>query len=384
MQSAIENFNKKEKTLVQKAVDLFKKDAVLVIALLLAVVSMLFVKPDGEYSSYIDYQTLALLFSLMIIMAKFQRIGLFSFIGVKLLEKVNGSRQIYAALVLLCFFSSMLITNDVALITFVPFTLYVLLKAGCKEQIGFVVVLQTIAANLGSMLTPFGNPQNLYLFSESGMSAWDFFKTTIPYVAFSGILLLLCCLLGKNKAEQMSGDLGEVKVNKGKAAIFGVLFVICIATVFGVLPYYVTLAIVLLAALFMDRSLYAKVDYSLILTFVGFFIFIGNMGKMEVVSNFLSNVISGREVLVSILSSQAISNVPAALLLSGFTQRYELLLVGLNIGGLGTLIASMANLISYKIYVKEYPQEKGKYLGKFTLACVAFLLPLWAMAILLT
>lgn len=369
---------------MKKIVHFLKNETVLMVAWILAIVSMFLVPPSMEYISYIDFKTLGLLLSLMFVTAGLSNCHVFEKIGDMLLEKTKGLKGLKVVLVFLCFISSMLITNDVALITFVPFTLYVLLKAGCKEQIGFVVVLQTIAANLGSMLTPFGNPQNLYLFSESGMSAWDFFKTTIPYVAFSGVLLLLCCLLGKNKAEQMSGDLGEVKVNKGKAAIFGVLFVICIATVFGVLPYYVTLAIVLLAALFMDRSLYAKVDYSLILTFVGFFIFIGNMGKMEVVSSFLSNVISGREVLVSILSSQAISNVPAALLLSGFTQRYELLLVGLNIGGLGTLIASMANLISYKIYVKEYPQEKGKYLGKFTLACVAFLIPLWALAIILT
>ena len=369
---------------MKKIIHFMKNETVLLVAWVLAIVSMFLVPPSKEYISYIDFKTLGLLLSLMFVTAGLSNCRVFEKIGDLLLERTKGLKGLRVVLVFLCFVSSMLITNDVALITFVPFTLYVLSKAGCKEQIGFVVVLQTIAANLGSMLTPFGNPQNLYLFSESGMSAWDFFRTTIPYVAFSGILLLVCCLFGKNKADQMDGDLGEVQVKKGKAAIYGVLFVVCIATVFGVLPYYVTLAMVLLAALIMDRSLYTKVDYSLILTFVGFFIFIGNMGKMEVVSQFLSGVIAEREILVSVLSSQIISNVPAALLLSGFTQRYELLLVGLNIGGLGTLIASMANLISYKIYVKEYPTEKGKYLGKFTIACIAFLIPLWGMAIILT
>ena len=369
---------------MKKIIHFLKSETVLFVAWVLAIVSMFFIPPSKDYIAYIDFKTLGLLLSLMFVTAGLQNCRVFEKIGDALLERTKGLKGLKAVLVFLCFISSMLITNDVALITFVPFTLYVLKKANYEKHIGFVVILQTIAANLGSMLTPFGNPQNLYLFSESGMSAGDFFKTTIPYVAFSAVLLVVCCFWGKKDAGEVSGDLGEVKMKKGRAAVYGALFVICIATVFGVLPYYITLVIVLLAALIMDRSLYKKVDYSLIMTFVGFFIFIGNMGNIEVISNFLSDVVSGREILVSILLSQIISNVPAALLLSGFTDKYELLLVGLNIGGLGTLIASMANLISYKIYVKEYPQDKGKYMGKFTVACVAFLIPLWGMAILLT
>lgn len=369
---------------MKKIVHFLKSETVLVVAWVLAIASMFFIPPTKEYISYIDFKTLGLLLSLMFVTAGLQNCRVFEKIGDALLERTKGLKGLKTVLVFLCFISSMLITNDVALITFVPFTLYVLKKAKYEKHIGFVVILQTIAANLGSMLTPFGNPQNLYLFSESGMSAGDFFKATIPYVAFSALLLLVCCFLGKKDGGEISGDLGEVKMKRGKAAIYGVLFIVCIATVFGVLPYYINLAIVLLVALIMDRCLYKKVDYSLIMTFVGFFIFIGNMGKIEVVSAFLSSVVSEREILVSILSSQVISNVPAALLLSGFTDKYELLLVGLNIGGLGTLIASMANLISYKIYVKEYPQDKGRYMGKFTVVCVTFLVPLWVMAILLT
>ena len=369
---------------MKKIIHFLKSETVLVVAWVLAIASMFLIPPAKEYISYIDFKTLGLLLSLMFVTAGLQNCRVFEKIGDALLEKTKGLKGLKTVLVFLCFISSMLITNDVALITFVPFTLYVLKKAQCEKQIGFVVILQTIAANLGSMLTPFGNPQNLYLFSESGMGAGEFFKTTMPYVGFSAVLLLVCCLWGKKDGEKISGDLNDIKMQKGKAAVYGVLFVVCIATVFGVLPYYITLAIVLLAALIMDRCLYKKVDYSLIMTFVGFFIFIGNMGNIEMVSNFLSNVVSGREILVGILSSQIISNVPAALLLSGFTKQYELLLVGLNIGGLGTLIASMANLISYKIYVKAYPQDKGKYMGKFTVVCVMFLVPLWIMAILLT
>lgn len=369
---------------MKKIVHFLKSETVLLVAWVLAIVSMFFIPPSKDYISYIDFKTLGLLLSLMFVTAGLQNCRVFEKIGDALLERTKGLTSLKVVLVFLCFVSSMLITNDVALITFVPFTLYVLKKAKYEKHIGFVVILQTIAANLGSMLTPFGNPQNLYLFSESGMSAGDFFKATIPYVVFSAILLLVCCLFGKKEGGQIKADLGEVTMQTKKAVIYGVLFLVCIATVFGVLPYYVTLMVVLLAALIMDRSLFKKVDYSLIMTFVGFFIFIGNMGNIEIISNFLSDVVSGREILVSILSSQIISNVPAALLLSGFTDKYDLLLVGLNIGGLGTLIASMANLISYKIYVKEYPKDKGKYIGKFTVVCVAFLVPLWAMAILLT
>ena len=369
---------------MNKIKDFLKNETVLLVAWLLAIVSMFVVTPTKDYISYIDFKTLGLLLSLMFVTAGLSKCRLFEKIGDFLLERAKGLKALKVVLVFLCFFSSMFITNDVALITFVPFSLYVLKKAGYEEKIGIVVVLQTIAANLGSMLTPFGNPQNLYLFSESGMGAGAFFKATIPYVAFSGVLLFICCILGKKDMNEENGDLGEVVLKKGKATIYGILFLICIATVFGVLPYYITLLIVLILVLIMDRDLYKKVDYSLILTFIGFFIFIGNMGKIEAVSSFLSQVIMEREILISIVLSQVISNVPAALLLNGFTNQYELLLVGLNIGGLGTLIASMANLISYKIYVKEYPMDKGKYLGKFTVVCVLFLIPLWALAILLT
>ena len=369
---------------MKKIIHFIENETVLVVAWILALVSVFIVPPSKDYISYIDFKTLGLLLSLMFVTAGLQECRVFEKIGDALLERTKGLKGLKTVLVFLCFFSGMLVTNDVALITFVPFTLYVLKKAHYEKHIGFVVILQTIAANLGSMLTPFGNPQNLYLFSESGMSAGDFFKATIPYVAFAAVLLLVCCLFGKKDAGEISGDLGEVTMKKGKAAIYAVLFVVCIATVFGLMPYYITLLIVLLSALIMDRTLYCKVDYSLILTFIGFFIFIGNMGKIDAVSTFLSNVVAGREILVSIVSSQVISNVPAALLLSGFTDEYELLLVGLNIGGLGTLIASMANLISFKIYAKEYPQDKGGYMGKFTVACVAFLIPLWAVAAFLT
>ncbi len=368
---------------MNKVITFLKDEIVLVAAFVLAIVSMFVVPPSKEYIGYIDFKTLGLLLSLMFVTAGLQKCRVFEKIGDALLENTKSVTGLKIVLVFLCFFSSMLITNDVALITFVPFTLYVLKKAEHTEAICFVVIMQTVAANLGSMLTPFGNPQNLYLFSESGMSGMDFFRITIPYVAFAGVLLLVVCFLGKKSEKKISGDLGDIRIDKVKTVIYAILFVVCIATVFNVLPYYVTLLLVLVLVLLLDRGLYKKVDYSLIFTFVGFFIFIGNMGNITFVSEFLKKIIDGREILVSILSSQVISNVPAALLLSGFTDKYELLLVGLNIGGLGTLIASMANLISYKIYVKEFPDKKGVYIGKFTLWCLVFLALLVAECVVL-
>jgi Na+/H+ antiporter NhaD/arsenite permease-like protein len=389
LQSAIENFNREEKivlhaaadgteskSMLQKAVDFFKKDAVLVIALLLAAVSMFFVKPDGVYSSYIDYQTLALLFSLMIIMAKFQRMGLFHFVGVKLLEMVNGSRQIYAALVLLCFFSSMLITNDVALITFVPFAITVLKMAGLEHSMIPVVILQTVAANLGSMLTPIGNPQNLYLYAQSGMGLGSFVMLMLPYAAISAVIfaIMIMGMKNHNVADDVldNMDAPEFTVNR-EVVIYGILFLGCVLAVARIVPWQAMLILVAAVSLKMDFRLFKDIDYSLLLTFVGFFIFIGNMGRIPMFSDFLMNVMQGNEMIASVLASQVISNVPAALLLSGFTTKWSMLIIGTNLGGLGTLIASMASLISYKQVVKHYPAKKGAYVQHFTVTNVAIL-----------
>lgn len=365
---------------MKKIIEFIKTETVMIISWILAVFSMFFVRPSKEYFTYIDFKTLGLLLSLMFVTAGLKDSRVFEKIGNVLLKYINGMKGLKIVLIFLCFLSAMLITNDVALITFVPFSLYVLKKAGYEKEMIQVVVLQTIGANLGSMMTPFGNPQNLYLFSESGMSAKDFFVITIPYVIMAAVMLVLCCLMGKNSKERIEVPLEKVVVQKNTAIIYIVLFFVCVSAVFGVLPYYITLILVLLATICLDISLYKKVDYSLILTFVGFFIFIGNMGKIEAIQMILSKAVVGKEILVSILLSQIISNVPAALLLSHFTECYERLLIGLNIGGLGTLIASMASLISYKIYVRGYPKKKGIYIGKFTMYSVLFLIVLGVMA----
>lgn len=382
---------------MHKLKDFIKKEVVLVAALVLALLSMFVVPPDKEYISYIDFKTLSILFCLMAVMAGLQEIGIFRFVAQKLLQRVQKGWQLVLILVMLCFFFSMLITNDVALITFVPFTFIVLEMLGEKIEKALiipVVVLQTIAANLGSMLTPIGNPQNLYLYGKSGMGMGEFVLLLLPYAAVAFLLLTgYSMYLGKKSiAGQESsigvlGALGEQpRLNDHKAAMlrYLILFVVSLLTVARVLPYGISLGIAIVTMLLFDRELFRKIDYSLLLTFVGFFVFIGNMGRVPAFREFLQNIIDGNEVPVAVAASQVISNVPAALLLSGFTEDIEALILGTNLGGLGTLIASMASLISYKYIVKENKCGKGAYLGFFTIANVSFLMILMVLWAILT
>lgn len=364
-----------------------KKEAVLCVALLLALLSACIVPPDRGYAAYIDVRTLAILFCLMSVMAGLQKIGVFGWIARRLLGKVKGSRGLVLVLLLLSFFSSMLITNDVALITFVPFTFTVLAMTDGEQRKRLalpLVALQTIAANLGSMLTPIGNPQNLYLYGRAGMSLGSFLALMLPYTMVSLVFLLAWgVILGRGCASGHKPlteglEVGETGFLRSKADLLSlwvylVLFLLCLLTVAHVLPWQMVLGTVLAAVMFRDRKLLAKVDYSLLLTFVGFFIFIGNVGRIPVFRDFLQKVVAGREVYAGIAASQVISNVPAALLLSGFTEDYGRLVVGVNLGGLGTLIASMASLISYKYVAKEEGARKGAYIAVFTVSNICFL-----------
>lgn len=381
---------------MKKAFDFIKKEAVLCAALLLAVISACVVMPDAEYADYIDVRTLSILFCLMCVMAGLQKIGLFGRIAEGLLKRAGSPGSLILVLTLLCFFSSMLITNDVALITFVPFT-FTVLGMMSKEQRHRLalplVAMQTIAANLGSMLTPVGNPQNLYLYGKSGISIGGFFLLMLPYTVISLVLLIVWgVFLGRKCTEGWKSDTKKPGEQEAAAfcaktpvlllTVYLVLFLLCLLTVARVLPWQAVLGAVLMAVLLMDRKILAKVDYSLLLTFAGFFIFIGNVGRIPVFRDFLQGIVAGREVYAAIAASQVISNVPAALLLSGFTEQYGPLLIGVNLGGLGTLIASMASLISYKYVAKEESSRKGAYIGVFTVGNICFLVVLMLFHVL--
>ena len=366
---------------IRRILGFLRRETVLCVAVALAVASAFVVPPSADYLGYIDWDTLALLFSLMAVMKGYQQIGIFARLSDALLRRVATTRGMVMVLVFLPFFLSMVVTNDVSLITFVPFALVVLRMAGWERLIVPTVILQTIAANLGSMLTPMGNPQNLYLYAQSGMSFGELVLTMLPYCALSavGLFAVVMCFRSAPVACGVpSAPLGSV---------FGLVwpavgFVLCMLALFDIIPPLIVAAALLVFGLIAARGVLAKVDYSLLGTFAALFIFIGNIGNIGPFRDFLSSVISGRETPVAVLASQIISNVPAALLLSGFSDGWHALVVGCNLGGLGTLIASMASLISYKEIARNFPEKRVRYLLVFTAynaAFLAVLMGMWAL-----
>lgn len=409
--------------------EIVRKDPVLVVAIVLAIISCAAVPPDAAYAEYVDLRTIGMLFSLMTIMAGLSRLGVFRIACRHLLSAVRGPRRLALALMLLAFFSSMLITNDVALVTFVPFALLALRTLDSPRHACFTVVMMTIAANLGSMLTPIGNPQNLYLYSTSHMALTDFLLLMLPYAAAALVLLVgAIAFFGRipehakekaarsvdagnpasssedgsadspatcgeadnaasaadaNETPQLASDADDPAPSPLRVLPWAALFVLALLSVAHILPYQAIVAVTIVVALAADRRALLHVDYALLFTFIAFFVFVGNVGRIEVVSAALAQLIDGHELAVSVIASQVLSNVPAAILLSGFTSNFAALIVGTNLGGLGTLIASMASLISYKQVALVLPREKGRYFMLFTVWNIAFLAVLAVLAAVL-
>lgn len=341
-------------------IEFLKRECVIVIAVTLAILSSFISIPK---LSYIDFKVLILLFNLMVVVAAFKELKVLDSIAIGLLKKCNTYTSISLALVFITFISSMIVTNDVALITFVPLSIVIARKANINVL--KIVVFQTLAANLGSSFTPMGNPQNLFIYSFYNLSPIDFFKITLPIVVLAVLFLVL--LVFKDKKMNLSLDLEDVKIdNKRDVYLFGGLFLIILLSVFHVIDYKVTFLITIVMVLILNKKLFSQVDYSLLITFIGFFIFVGNISTMDVVKNFMEGILNSPKstFLASVLSSQVISNVPATMLLSGFTDHFKELLLGVNIGGMGTLIASLASVISYKIYASEFGNDN--YMKSFT------------------
>ena len=341
-------------------IEFLKKECVLVIAVTLAILSSFISIPK---LSYIDFKVLILLFNLMVVVAAFKELKVLDSIAIGLLKKCNTYTSISLAFVFITFISSMIVTNDVALITFVPLSIVIARKANINVL--KIVIFQTLAANLGSSFTPMGNPQNLFIYSFYNLSPIDFFKITLPIVILAVLFLVL--LVFKDKKMNLSLDLEDVKIdNKRDVYLFGGLFLIILLSVFHVIDYKVTFLITIVMVLILNKKLFSQVDYSLLITFIGFFIFVGNISTMDVVKNFMEGILNSPKstFLASVLSSQVISNVPATMLLSGFTDHFKELLLGVNIGGMGTLIASLASVISYKIYASEFGNDN--YMKSFT------------------
>lgn len=373
------------KTAFKKITSFFKKETVLCIAFLLSLASVFLNPPNEKYIGFIDFRVLGILLGLMLVMEGLKAIGVFEEICRMLTGFTKNTMQLSFVLVLLCFFSSMFITNDVALVTFVPLAIMTLKQTGHENKTVITVILQTVAANLGSMLMPSGNPQNLYLFDLSGMTLGNFIILMLPYTIVSLILISLFVILGKRlpvetiKAKEKSFS----KKHKIYAVIYSLIFVLGILTVCKLIPWYAFLSVSMISSFIMNKNSYKTVDYSLLLTFTFFFIFIGNISSLSSVRQFLTDTVNGRETLIGIAASQLISNVPAALMLSGFTKRYSDLIIGVDLGGLGTLIASMASLISYKAVAAAYPQKRKSYILIFTAVNIAFLVILYSIYLLL-
>jgi len=350
-----------------------RKNTVLCIAFLAALITSIIVPTDAQYIDYFDFKTLTCLFCVLAVVCALKNIHFFTILARKIVDCTGNLRVAVLALVYITFIGSMLIANDMALLTFLPLGFFVLTATGKTKYMAVVFILQNIAANLGGMLTPFGNPQNLYLYTKFNIPTGEFMGIMmIPFLA-SIALITICCLFFPKSALAITESC-EYRLPIKRTIFYLILFALSIVIVFRVIPYWIGLIVIPLVLFFMDRDALKKVDYSLLLTFVCFFVFSGNMARIEAVSALFSGLLEKNTLIVSALSCQVISNVPSAILLSQFTENYPALLLGVNIGGTGTLIASLASLITFREYSAHNPGKSGKYILLFSAFNFGFLI----------
>lgn len=359
-----------------------KKNAIMLVAFAAAALTSVIVPPDKEYIGYFDFKTLACLFCVLAVVCALKNIQFFYTIAQKIVQCFKNLRFVVLALVYITFIGSMLIANDMALLTFLPLGYFVLITTGKQEYMAFTFIMQNIAANLGGMLTPFGNPQNLYLYTRFNIPNLEFMGIMAPPFLLSVTLITICCCVFV-KAEPLKIENKTTKLPPWRTALYLLLFALAIAIVFRGIPYVAGLIIIPAVLLIADRKALKMVDYPLLLTFVFFFIFSGNMARIETVKTFLSMLMEKSTLLFSVFSCQFISNVPSAILLSQFTENYGDLLVGVNIGGVGTLISSLASLITFREYTWHNPGRAGYYIKLFSAFNFAFLIILTAFMFLL-
>ena len=354
-----------------------KKNAVMLIAFAAALITSLFVPVDKEYIGYFDFKTLSCLFCVLAVVCALKDINFFFVIARNIVHFFKTARMSILALVYITFIGSMLIANDMALLTFLPLGFLVLSSTGKQKYMAFTFIMQNIAANLGGMLTPFGNPQNLYLYTKFNIPNGEFMGIMAPPFILSVVLITLCCIIFvKNEPLMISDE--KIELNGKRTALYLALFALAIAIVFRGIPYWIGLIIIPAVLFFANRHALESVDYPLLFTFVFFFIFAGNMARMDAVRDFFSTLLSKNTLLFSALSCQCISNVPSAILLSQFTGNYAELLIGVNVGGVGTLIASLASLITFREYVKHDPRSTRRYIAEFSAFNFGFLIILIA------
>ncbi|MBO4848951.1 MAG: citrate transporter [Clostridia bacterium] len=360
------------KTAVLRPVaDFIKKNTVMVVALGAAVITSFIVRPDAQYLTYFDLRTLTCLFCVLAIVGALRDIDFFYMLARRIVKCFRSTRLCILALVYITFIGSMLIANDMALLTFLPLGYFVLTAAHREKYMAFTFVMQNIAANLGGMLTPFGNPQNLYLYSKFDIPTGEFVRIMAPPFAVAVLLITVCCMFVKSDPVAVPDE--PVRLDAKRTGVYLAAFALAIAIVFRGVPYWIGLVVIPAVLLVYDRKALKTVDYPLLLTFVFFFIFAGNMSRIPAVSRLFSGLLSRNTLVFSVISCQFISNVPSSILLSQFTSNYPALLVGVNIGGTGTLIASLASLITFREYCRHNPTRKLYYLGVFSAFNFGFL-----------
>ena len=357
---------------MKKVTKFVKKNIVMTVALIAALITSIFVLPDKEYIGYFDFKTLSCLFYVLAVVCAFKNINFFYILAKNIVRVFKSTRYAVLALIYITFIGSMLIANDMALITFLPLGYFVLSTTGNRKHMAFTFIMQNIAANLGGMLTPFGNPQNLYLYTKFNIPNGEFVRIMLLPFVISVALITICCFFIENKPLKIEDE--PTSLPLGKTIVYSLLFTLAIAIVFRGIPYWIGLIVIPLVLVFMDRKALKMVDYPLLLTFVFFFVFSGNLSRMEPVRKLFSFLLSKSTLIFSTLSCQVISNVPSAILLSQFTQNYRDLLIGVNIGGVGTLIASLASLITFREYSLHNPGKSKQYIIMFTALNFMFLI----------
>lgn len=351
-----------------------KKNIVMCIAFFAALITSFIVPIDKEYLGYFDVKTLTCLFCVLAVVCALKNINFFYMLARKVVQYFKTTRLSILVLVYITFIGSMLIANDMALLTFLPLGYLVLTTTHKEKYMAFTFIMQNIAANLGGMLTPFGNPQNLYLYSFFEIPTDEFMSIMFPPFIVSILLITICCLCVKSEPLHLDDE--KINLVPWRTVVYLLLFSLSIAIVFRGIPYWIGLVAIPIALLFLDRKALKMVDYPLLFTFVFFFIFSGNMARIDIVREFFSGLLDINTLVFSIVSCQFISNVPSAILLSQFTTNYSDLLMGVNIGGAGTLIASLASLITFREYVKHNPDKTKSYIGLFTVFNFGFVIVL--------
>ena len=369
------------KFVLKTTTSFLRKNVVMLVALLAAVVTMFFVPPDRQYLDYFDVKTLTCLFCVLAVVCALKNIQFFYILAQQIVRCFRNARMSILALVYITFIGSMLIANDMALLTFLPLGYLVLSSTGKQKYMAFTFIMQNIAANLGGMLTPFGNPQNLYLYTKFEIPTLEFVQIMLLPFVIAVLLITICCLIFV-KPEPLEVQAKRPSLPVGRTVLYLLLFALSIAIVFRGIPYGIGLVVIPVVLLVVDRKALKAVDYPLLLTFVFFFVFSGNMARIDAVRQMFSWLLSKSTLLMSVLSCQVISNVPTAILLSQFTENYRELLLGVNIGGVGTLISSLASLITFREYTSHNPGKTGYYIRYFSLFNFGFLLILTLFVLL--